>query len=319
MKAILGSINPDKIKIVKNALGELHLDLEVEGVKADSEIADQPLDKETTKQGAVNRARNAKEINPNANFWIGLEGGLQDFGDGFRLVAYACLIDNDGNEFVDEGEEIHLPEEVSKRVKNGEWFGNVIREYAKDHKIDENLVTRLAPFSQAVQNAYVEYLKACGNLGYRRKVSGIITDNEGKYLIVQLVDYGENHWNWPGGGMENGEETEDTILRELKEELGTDRFEVVRRSSIINKYDWPNYVVAKRLKAEGRTWKGQEVVHFKLNFIGDKLDIKPDPSEIKQFKWVDYKDLENHFVIPNQWSVAKEVLNDFSHCVSQVS
>jgi len=312
MKIILGSKNPDKIKIVKNALTELHLEVSVEGVNAGSGIDNQPLDRETTKEGAINRARNAKKASSDAHFWIGLEGGLHDYGEGYHLVTFACLIDQDGNECIDEGEEIHLPEEVSEKVKNGEWFGDAIREYAKDHEIDENLITRLSPFTQAVQNAYVEYLKVHGNLGYRKKASGIITDNEEKYLIVQLVDYGEDHWNWPGGGVEKGEETKDTILRELREELGTDKFEILKTSKIINKYDWPNYVIAKRLKAEGRTWKGQEVAHIQLKFTGEKSDIKLDPGEIRNIKWVNIKDLEGHFIIPNQWNVAKKVLEELS-------
>ncbi len=312
MKVILGSKNTDKIKILKNALAEIHLEAEVFGIEVDSQIANQPLDKEVTQMGAINRARNARKIKPDADFWFGLEGGLHDYGEGYHLVTFACLINKSGNQFIGEGEEIHLPEEVSKKIKNGGWFGDAIREYAKDHKIDENLITRLSPFKQAAQNAYTEYLKVYGNLEYRKKVSGIITDNEGKYLIVQLIDYSEDYWNWPGGGMERGERPEETILRELKEELGTDKFEIVKRSSITNKYNWPNYVIAKRLKAEGKTWLGQEVIHIQLNFTGNKSDIKPNPAEIKQFKWIDCGELESHFVIPNQWNVAKEVFKDLS-------
>jgi inosine/xanthosine triphosphatase len=308
MKIVLGSENPDKIKIVKNALEELHLNIEVEGVKVDSGVTNQPLDKEATKQDAINHAKNAKKKNPDADFWIGLEGGLHDWDEGYHLVTFACLVDQNGNEYVDQGEEIHLPDEVSEKVKKGEWFGDATREYAKGHKIDENLVTRLSPFSQAVQNVYTEYLKIYAKLGYRKKVSGIVKDSDSKYLIVQLIDYSEDHWNWPGGGMEVGETAEETIIRELKEELGTDRFEILKVSKIVNKYDWPNYVIAKRLKAEGKTWRGQEVAHIQLKFMGDKVDIKPDPGEIKHIKWVEYKDLESHFVIPNQWKVAKKVI-----------
>lgn len=311
MKVIVGSKNRDKINIVLKALSELHLDINVDGVGVDSEISNQPLDKEATKNGAINRARNAKKTVPEAEFWIGLEGGLHDYGEGYHLVTFACLIDTNGNEFVGTGKEIQLPEEVSYKVKNGEWFGDVIRDYAKDHEVDENLITRLSPFTQAAQGSYVEYLKAKGALGYRSKVSGIITDDDGNFLIVQLVDYSDGHWNWCGGGMENGEEVKDTILRELNEELGTDKFEIQKTSTIVNTYDWPNYVIAKRLAAEGRTWKGQNVAHVHLKFVGSKTAIIPEPREIKQLKWVSLNDLESHFVIPNQWNVARQVIKEF--------
>lgn len=150
MKVVIGSINKDKIKIVKNALEELHLKTVVSGAEVDSGITNQPLDKKTTKKGAINRAGNAFKKSPDSEFAFGLEGGLHDYGEGYHLVTFACLIDKKGERFLGEGEEIHLPIEVSEKVKNGEWFGDVIRDYAKTHEIDKNLITRLSPFTQAV-------------------------------------------------------------------------------------------------------------------------------------------------------------------------
>lgn len=310
MKIIVGSQNRDKLKIVKDALTELHLKAEVEGVKIRSGIAGQPLDKKATKKGAVNRAKDAREKVPDADFWVGLEGGLHDYGEGYHLVTIACLIDKSGKDFIGEGEEIHLPISVSQKVKNGEWFGDAIREYAKGHEIDNNLITRLSPFTQAVQNAYAEYLVKSNKLGYRKKVSGVVTDNEGKYLIVQLTTYSEGHWNFSGGGIEKGEEPEETILRELREELGSDKFKILKRSSIKHKYEYPPQAIAKRLRDEGRTWLGQEVAYFQLLFTGSESDINPDPVEIRHVKWVDYKELESHFIIPNQWEVTEKVIQD---------
>lgn len=165
MKVILGSISEDKRKIVEKALKEVRLDVEVVAVKVSSRITDQPLDRETTEKGAINRARGARKIVPEADFWLGLEGGLNEGSKRLYLITYACLIDPNGKEFIGKGEEIGLPDEVSEKIKKGEWFGTVIREYAKDHEIDGNLITRTVPFAQAIQNAYVSYLKKSGDLG----------------------------------------------------------------------------------------------------------------------------------------------------------
>jgi non-canonical (house-cleaning) NTP pyrophosphatase/8-oxo-dGTP pyrophosphatase MutT (NUDIX family) len=311
MKVVVGSENKDKIEIVKKAWEELRLRTEVEGVKVDSRIGGQPLNKKVTLKGAKNRARRAKKAKPKADFWLGLEGGLDDCGKGYHLVTFGCLIDKGGREFVGEGEEIHLPEEVSGRAKKGEWFGKVIRDYAKDQEIDENLVTRLAPFTQAVQNAYAAYLREEGDLGYRKKVAAVIVDDEENFLIVQLVGYRLTDWNFCGGGIEDNETEKAAMIRELSEELGTDKFEVVRKAKQTERYDWPLYVVAKRLKEDGKTWKGQEARFFLVKFGGKRDEIRPDRGEIREVKWVRREELkDNFFRFPGQLEMAEKVIGE---------
>lgn len=311
MKIILGSESKDKEKILTNSFSELNLNVEIEGVKVDSEIDSQPLDKEVTRSGAVNRAKNARKLKPSADFWVGLEGGLHDYGEGYHLVTYAYLLDKEGDGFEGKGEEIHLPLEVSKRVRNGEWFGDVIREYAKNNEIDNNLITRLSPFTNAVQNAYANYLKAKGGLEYRQKANAIILDKTDRVLLVQLNDYGEDQWNTPGGGLEDGETAKEAIFRELKEELGTNKFEMLNESKIKDKYDFPDFVIAKGLK-KGKKYIGQEQNQFVLRFVGGDSDIKTQEEEIKKYKWVDYEELESHLIFPNQWENVRDVIEEWN-------
>jgi len=308
MKIVLGSKSEDKKEILKKAFKELHLKPVVESVEVDSEITDQPLDKETTHKGAVNRARNARKIKPNADLWVGLEGGLHDYGEGYHLVTIVCLIDQCGKEYLGNGTEIALPKTVSQRVKKGEQFGHAIREYAKDHKIDENLITREIPFAEAVQNAYANYLATKGSLEYRQKTAAIILNNQNQILLVQLQSYVENDWNIPGGGLEDGEKPEEGLLRELEEELGTSKFEIIEQSKIKNQYLWPDFVIAKRLREHGKTYKGQEQIQFILRFTGSENEIKLQDEEIRRHKWVDQKDLESHLNFPGQWDNIENVI-----------
>jgi len=52
----------------------------------------------------------------------------------------------------------------------------------------------------------------------RKAVRGIIRDEEGHYMLMQSEKYGE--FKFPGGGMEEGEDEKETLIREVLEETG---------------------------------------------------------------------------------------------------
>ncbi len=300
MKIVIGTKNKYKVRVVKEALKNLHLDVDIDSVEVDAVIPNQALDKETIKKRVVNQALGARKAKPKADFWIGLEEGLHEHNKGYHLVTFACLLDKNGGQYVDEGEEIHLPDEISRRVKNKELFGDVIREYLKDNEIDKNSITRFSHFTRAIECTYVEYLKQTTLMNFRQRISAVVMDKNENFLIVQLTSYGENDWNFSGGGIEEGEKPEEAVLRELKEEFGTDKFEVVKRSEYKAVYDWPNWLIASDIINKRKIFRGQEVTFFLIKFFGQKKDVKPDPKELRKVKWVKYSDIKKYFNFPWQ-------------------
>jgi 8-oxo-dGTP pyrophosphatase MutT (NUDIX family) len=55
---------------------------------------------------------------------------------------------------------------------------------------------------------------------YRRGVLAIVIDAENKFLLVQLLNYKDDAWNFVGGGLDPGETDEGGIKKEIREELG---------------------------------------------------------------------------------------------------
>jgi ADP-ribose pyrophosphatase YjhB (NUDIX family) len=67
--------------------------------------------------------------------------------------------------------------------------------------------------------------------------TAIVTDSEGRILLVHRVDNGL--WTLPGGGMELGESIEDCAVREVKEETGLE----VEITALVRIYTNPNHVI----------------------------------------------------------------------------
>lgn len=310
MKIALGSINKDKADIVKKAFSDFDIKVSVKGFKIDSRITNQPLDNKTTLKGSKNRARETRKLSPEVDFALGLEGGLQDINGLYHLICFAVLINKKNQEYLGESFPVPLPEQVSREVKNGAFFGEVIRTYAKKHEIDNNLITREEPFCEAIHNAYVSYLRQTSSMPYRQGVVGIIIDSENNYLVVQMLEYQDNQWRFCGGGINDEEDHQKALLRELEEELGSKNFEIIKESSIINRFEWPEHVTARRYLNNRKFWRGQEQKQFLVKYNGKKEDIKFDQSELKRIKWVKRKELESHFVFENQWKQAEETLKE---------
>lgn len=147
-------------------------------------------------------------------------------------------------------------------------------------------------------------------LTYRKGVIGIVIDQNNEFLITQLVDYTENDWRFAGGGVDDNESSEEALLRELEEETGSKNFKILKKSVHQIKYDWPMSVIEMRLRKKGKTYKGQIQDQFLVMFTGNRNELKTQPDEIREIKWVKYSELKNHFNFPNQWSDAEISLKE---------
>lgn len=96
MKVLIGTKNPGKVEGAKRALEKYFQDIELIGVKVESNVNEQPVGIETYK-GAVNRVNNlikyAKENSIKADLFLAIESGLTS-ELGFWAITNIAVIKN---------------------------------------------------------------------------------------------------------------------------------------------------------------------------------------------------------------------------------
>ncbi len=103
----------------------------------------------------------------------------------------------------------------------------------------------------------------------------IIRNEDSDILVVQRGEKSDHpfKWEFPGGKVQNGESEEESVIREIKEELSMDIIICSRNEPVDHDYGH------KRITL--------------IPFICDTLDEIPLLSEHLDFKWVSTKDLKS--------------------------
>lgn len=148
---------------------------------------------------------------------------------------------------------------------------------------------------------------------YRKIVNAIIVDKDNNFLLIQKVIYKPNQWSFVGGGVDKGETSLQTIMREIEEELGTGlaKFQLLGKSKFEVRYDFtPDYL--EKVRKEGSAVIGQKGVQFVFRFKGSKDTIRLPEKELRAHIWVSYNELQDKLVFPHQFKDAQRVIKEFS-------
>jgi putative (di)nucleoside polyphosphate hydrolase len=73
---------------------------------------------------------------------------------------------------------------------------------------------------------------------YRTGVMAVIINEQKEVLVGQRSDHPEI-WQFPQGGLEVDETLEQAFFREVKEELGNNQCEILKKADSTTNYKWP--------------------------------------------------------------------------------
>lgn len=128
MKILMGTKNPGKIEGAKQAFEKYFQNIEIEGVDVNSEVPDQPLNKEIL-TGAKNRVKNLKEYaNKNkihADYYIASEAGITNTLGEWIDFNLAIIENKDGFQSIGVSQGFQVPEKYIEEIFETE-FGKVM-------------------------------------------------------------------------------------------------------------------------------------------------------------------------------------------------
>ena len=124
--------------------------------------------------------------------------------------------------------------------------------------------------------------------GYRPNVGIVICDARGRVFWAKRV--GHDAWQFPQGGIDQGESPRDTLFRELHEEVGLEpgHVEILGQTQGWLKYQLPRRYIRRN---EATPCIGQKQKWFLLRLVGEEHHIRFDrgpKAEFDAWRWVSY-------------------------------
>jgi inosine/xanthosine triphosphatase len=165
---VLASRNPVKARAALGGFEKVFPDaaFRVEPVSVPSGVDHQPRSDEETLAGAANRAENAARAVPDADYWVGIEGGIRD-QDG-EMTAFAWVVVRSPEHTAkSRSGTFQLPEAVARLVRQGHELGDaddLVFERSSSKQRDgavgiltDNVIDRTALYEHAVVLALIPF------------------------------------------------------------------------------------------------------------------------------------------------------------------
>lgn len=145
---------------------------------------------------------------------------------------------------------------------------------------------------------------------YRPAVGIMLLNDANQVFAARRIDMADEAWQMPQGGIDAGEEPRAAALRELKEEIGTDKAEILAESREWLRYDLPPELVGK---AWGGRYRGQRQKWFAMRFTGvdSDIDLATEHPEFMDWRWVPAAHLPE-LIVPFKRQLYRDVLAEFA-------
>ena len=145
---------------------------------------------------------------------------------------------------------------------------------------------------------------------YRKCVGMMIININNEVLVGKRLDHPSGFWQMPQGGIDDNENPEDAVWREMMEEIGTNKAKLIKVSKQWINYDIP-FETLKTLPW-GEQYVGQTQKWFAFQFTGENsdIDVGTENPEFSEWKWTNIDSIVDN-IVPFKRSVYAKILEEF--------
>lgn len=155
------------------------------------------------------------------------------------------------------------------------------------------------------------------DLPYRRGVGILLLNSDRRIFVGRRIDQRAEAWQMPQGGIDAGEDPAAAAMRELAEEIGTDKAEIIAESAGWIRYDLPEDIAGR---VWGGRYRGQEQKWFLLRFAGSDTDIDLEGGghpEFDAWRWVRLEEAPN-LIVPFKRPLYEAVVAEFAPIIARL-
>ena len=145
---------------------------------------------------------------------------------------------------------------------------------------------------------------------YRKCVGMMILNTHKEILVGRRLDHPSGYWQMPQGGIDNNENPKEAVWREMLEEIGTNKAELIKISNQWINYDIPSETL--KTLPWGDIYIGQTQKWFAFLFLGEDNDINvgTDNPEFSEWKWARMDSIVDS-IVPFKRDVYAKILEEF--------
>ena len=147
---------------------------------------------------------------------------------------------------------------------------------------------------------------------FRKGIGVFLINEKNKLWVGKRIDFKNDYWQMPQGGIDDGEDPREAMIRELGEEVGIKKnYEILMELEQWLSYLLPDYL--KKVVWEGR-YVGQIQKWFACRFYGkdEEINLETHKPEFKDWKWIKPQDVMKS-VIPFKKKLYRDVLKGFKN------